>query len=81
MNSQLTLANFNQAIDIQSRMEIPIAQIFARILSPETPLSDVPEYIQLLHALATCEYPDEPCIEALAFLADVVFPIVTNTVQ
>jgi hypothetical protein len=77
----LTLTQHNEAFAIQSRMETPLAQLFGRILSPETPLSEVPEHIQILHALATCEYPDYPCLEALMFLAEVVIPPVTQTVQ
>jgi hypothetical protein len=79
--SHLTLDQHNQAIAIQRRMETPIAQIFARVLSQETPLTEVPGYIEILHALATCEAPDDTCAEAILFLAEAVYPIATNTVQ
>ena len=79
--SYLTLAQHNQTFELQKRMEVPVAQIFGRILSPETPLDQVPGYVSILTALHDCEYPDDTCTAALMFLAEVVHPAVTNTVQ
>jgi len=71
----------NQAVQIQTRMEVPIAQIFARVISPETPLTEVPGYIEILAALANCEMPDTACAEAILFLAETVYPSLTTSLQ